>query len=279
MKKSAVVVLYNPEIDQVKKNIATYLSFVDKLFIIDNSDQSNEDSFSGISGKIQYLANLKNEGIAKVLNYAAKKSLAEGFDLLLTMDQDSFFEESMISRYFDNVEKIDWERLAMVGITPKSYADRDKLAQDSEPIYSEKPLIITSGSLLNLKLFEVLGGFNEKLFIDAVDYDYCLKSIVKGYRIGQFENIYLYHVGGEPKIVFGRKVALYSPERYYFIFRNHLYLWIKYFGHFPKLMAKNALVTVILSAVPNLIYSKKRISFLASIGRAIRDVFSILKCK
>ena len=34
---------------------------------------------------------------------------------------------------------------------------------------------MTSGNLLNLKIAEKIGDFEEKLFIDEVDHDYCYR--------------------------------------------------------------------------------------------------------
>src|SRR5437016_4565785 len=51
--------------------------------------------------------------------------------------------------------------------------------------------LITSGSIINLAART--GGFDEHLFIDMVDIEYCYKSIAAGYKIIQFKNILLEH--------------------------------------------------------------------------------------
>jgi rhamnosyltransferase len=96
--------------------------------------------------------------------------------------------------------------------------------------------MITSGMLLNLLLVEAIGWFDEQLFIDLVDYDYCIRAQQKGYFIIQFSNIHLYHEVGKEvyrssiKTLFlvKKKKDLHSPLRCYYMYRNMLYLEEKY---------------------------------------------------
>jgi rhamnosyltransferase len=278
MKKAGVIILYNPDIQDVRKNISSYINFLDKLYVFDNSSVSHSNEITDLSSKIEYTANLKNDGISLVLNLIANKAIAENYDALLTMDQDSFFSEQMISKYVSSANKLDWSKISMIGISPKDYTDHEQLENNMEEgIFNLTKLLITSGSFLNLKLFKVIGGFNEKLFIDCVDYDYCLKSILSGYQIGIISNIYLYHVGGTPQKLLGRNIALYSPERYYYIFRNHIYMWLKYSRHFPLLIIKNIFVNITLSIIPNLILTEKKLKFLSSLIKAIKDVPKVFR--
>jgi rhamnosyltransferase len=216
---------------------------------------------------------LKNNGISAVLNVAALKAIQNGNDILLTMDQDSFFSKEMINKYSSFVDSLNWSKTSVVGVAPKDYDNHVLLEKNLEPaILTPVQLLITSGSFLNLKLFSLVGGFDERLFIDWVDYDYCLRSILSGYSVCLASNIYLFHVGGTPYKFLGRKIALYSPDRYYYIFRNHLYMWRKYIKYFPKLIFKNILVNIFLSILPNIILSKNKVKFIVSLNRAVRDI-------
>lgn len=273
MKKAGVIILFNPNIKEIRKNILSYVAFLDKLYVIDNSSVSNEKDVVDISSKIQYVANLENQGISIVLNVAASKAIEENYDILLTMDQDSFFPEFMIRKYVNFVDELDWSNTSLIGASPKSNIDNQIIHSDTTLTSAE--LLITSGSFINLKLFNIIGGFNEKLFIDCVDYDYCLRSIIKGYSVGIASNIIFLHVGGEPRKFMGKKVAIYSPDRYYYIFRNHIFLWFKYIKYFPKLIVKNIIVNILISLLPNIILSKSKIKFISSLVRAVKDAPSI----
>ena len=56
--------------------------------------------------------------------------------------------------------------------------------------------LITSGSLINTSIFSEIGGYNEKLFIDEVDHEYCYRIKMLGYSVLQLENILLNHTLG-----------------------------------------------------------------------------------
>ena len=89
MKIPATVIWYNPD-DENIKNIRTYIDYVEKLYIIDNSKENNKklaDSLNNL--KTEYIYNDKNLGIAKALNLACEKAANDNFEWILTMDQDS----------------------------------------------------------------------------------------------------------------------------------------------------------------------------------------------
>ncbi|TEB40741.1 glycosyltransferase family 2 protein, partial [Flavobacterium circumlabens] len=68
------------------------------------------------------------------------------------------------------------------------------IKEDNEPI-----IVMTSGNIVNLKIHEKIGGFEEKLFIDYVDIEYCLKLKKEGYSIANLPNVLLQHELGDSK--------------------------------------------------------------------------------
>jgi rhamnosyltransferase len=44
-------------------------------------------------------------------------------------------------------------------------------------------MVMTSGCLTNLAIWDESGGFSDELFIDEVDHDYCLNVRRHGYRV------------------------------------------------------------------------------------------------
>ncbi|MFN2438727.1 MAG: hypothetical protein ABR503_05970, partial [Chitinophagaceae bacterium] len=102
MNIAGVVILYNPSNDVVS-NINSYLPYINKLYVVDNSENSALSMLqeTGVAEKVIYIHDGENKGIAERLNQVVEISLAEGFDWLLTMDQDSLFSYSSISSYFN----------------------------------------------------------------------------------------------------------------------------------------------------------------------------------
>ena len=58
---------------------------------------------------------------------------------------------------------------------------------------------ITSASLVPVSAWNDVGGFNEELFIDFVDHDFCAKLKEHGYRILQIGSVKLSHELGKGK--------------------------------------------------------------------------------
>lgn len=241
------VILYNPEKEDIA-NILTYVNHVKKLYVFDNTESnSNQDRFEGIEN-IAYFWDGVNKGLSVRLNEACQKAIDDNFDFLLTMDQDSSFLEKNIAVYFNQaLHYKEKDNVAVYGLEYK-YAHQ-KVAEDLICV-EKKDHVITSASLINLKLYDSIGGFDENLFIDGVDIDYCYAALVKGYEIIQFKNNYFKHSLGEPvkrRSIFTffllKKINnIHSPLRIYYMHRNRLYLEQKYKAKLPKVvigMVKN----------------------------------------
>ena len=73
-----------------------------------------------------------------------------------------------------------------------------------------------------------MGGFDEKLFIDQVDYDICLSMREKGYKIYEVGFIgFLHEIGEGKKKEFGKfqiKTWNHSPIRRYYGVRNAIWV-------------------------------------------------------
>ena len=260
---SGVVILYNPGSETVE-NILSYLTRLQKLYVIDNS--KNKSSISnGISmmENVNYLHDGQNEGMAKRLNQACKLAIEDGFEWLLTMDQDSFFSQENISAYTTCLEKLsNKEQIAMTGVEYLAKKDKGAVCK-----VKETTSLITSGSIVNLKLFEQIGGFDEALFIDQVDFEYCYRSISKGFKIIQYENIFLEHALGESSVHKSLKTfkstsrSLHSPVRLYYMSRNYFYIKSKYKQDFRAEV--EAIKKDLYNRIKNnLLYNKNRLSAL-----------------
>lgn len=212
---AGVVVLYNPNIIKVLNNLKSYLPYLDKLYVVDNSNASNEESFKDT--KIEYIFLNGNKGISYALKLGCLKAIEENFNYLLTMDQDSSFDGNF-EEYLDLIKSINMDNVALVA--PK-YISNEKVNIE------EVNMVITSGNIINLNLYKNIEGFNEDLFIDFVDFDLCYQFKEKGYSILQFNKILLKHELGDNirKKLFSKSflVTNHSPLRMYYMYRNMYY--------------------------------------------------------
>lgn len=236
MKLAGVVVLYNPE-DDVKDNIKTYIEKVDKLYVVDNSINSNNIDKLPKSKKIKYINNGDNLGIATALNIACKSAIEEGFDYILTMDQDSKFHDDNLDKLIKFIKE---NKEINIGILTPYHVIKTNVPRPKEEI--DFPLeVMTSGNILNLKAYQEVGGFKDWLFIDSVDIELCMNLRVHGYEIVRLNYSELDHNLGDSKIWdFKIKKIACSNHNYirrYFITRNTLYVHKLYKKHFPEYCA------------------------------------------
>jgi rhamnosyltransferase len=269
-----VVILYYPD-EAVVERIRTYHQPLQQLFIIDNSDKANRSLLKPLLNQqnITYLHDGSNEGMAKRLNQAATLARAAGFDWLLTMDQDSFFDQDVLQNYIDCAFALEYaDQVAMFGIEH----DKQLFKKDKQCSALETTFLITSGSIVNLSLWPIIGGFNEALFIDHVDEDYCFRSLLKGYKIIKLDSFLLQHAIGVPsfhrslKSLKATARSLHSPVRLYYMVRNFLYMRKQYSQQFKKEIGQFRR-NLFNRFKNNLLYNKKRVQVLLYILKGFRD--------
>ncbi|PZP51105.1 MAG: glycosyl transferase, partial [Pseudopedobacter saltans] len=189
-KLAGAVILYNPDIG-LWKRILTYLPHLERLYILDNSPKSNKHLFPNDLefSKCQYILNNENLGISEPLNIACERAIQDGFNWLLTMDQDSFYNDQSFIQYMNCIQN--FENRNNVGMFGSQYnlVNPDFLKCQ----FNEVEHLITSGSILNLAVFSQIGPFDKNLYIDGVDQEYSFRIIINNYKVIRFENISFQH--------------------------------------------------------------------------------------
>lgn len=233
VKIAAVVILYNPNNDIIK-NIRSYAGELDKLYIHDNSMKRNLD----IEHQICELPNTEydfageNQGLCIPFNRYYKKAIEEGMDWFITFDQDSIAGKDMINKMkaFAGSELCDKK----IGIIAPTVDDSNQGNIQKDNVYTYVDRVIQSGAMHRLDMMQKVGDYDENLFIDEVDFEYCARCRSKGYSIIKLNQAVLMHdcqdVDIERKFVEGKMVYInkYSPLRYYYRYRNALYCYEKY---------------------------------------------------
>lgn len=250
-KTIGMVVAYNIKLDVLKKNIDSYIGYVDKMLIIDNSE--NMDLKKIEKDNIVYISLGGNKGIGKALNVGAEYAIKSGYDFMLTMDQDSCFENNLVEEFKKNI----CEDVAIYA--PNYLIDRKKnkkIKKDSQVVY----WTMTSGNLLNLDAYRKIGGFREDFFIDAVDYEYCLRAKKHGFKVLQCNTARLHHNPGITKIkhflIFDYKYGYMNPIRFYYQIRNLLYVSDEYSSIRAKIIIYLKILKVILLFENKIVFLK-----------------------
>jgi rhamnosyltransferase len=270
----AVVVVYHPNWEDLCRNILSYPRGVEKIVVVANSPMDvAQQSFLKENG-IHLIQNPDNKGVATALNQAAALSLHEGFDWLLTMDQDSRFGPTKASA-LQQATHLAPPQTAAIGV---------ESLRTPEPVPRFVPVsfLLQSGTLFHLPTWKALGGFTESLFIDAVDHEYCLRAKKAGYRVFEYPSIQLIHQLGQtlklPKWLFifhshpKAGISYHSPARERFIFRNNAWLIRQYFWTFPT-WATRRIGYLSLRVIYALILLPEKGSRLKNIFSGVRESF------
>lgn len=177
MKIAAGIVLFNPEKARFEACIDALMLQVDKIYIFDNSD-----TFVNVvqSESIVYFTEHKNMGIAYALNRIMEAAQNDGFDWVITMDQDSIIPEGLVDAYKEAVD-----RTNEIGIVCPQVVDKRRAYMEVKTTPKEEyvEFCITSASCTSINAWEKVGRFDEWLFIDLVDNDFCKRLVVSGYKI------------------------------------------------------------------------------------------------
>lgn len=241
---AAGIVVYNPDHNRLIQCINHLEKQVACIIIYDNSTEK-ESNFD-FGDKVVYISNHKNDGVAHALNEIFKKAKSLGYKWLLTMDQDTIVPDDMVETFANFFNE------KGVGIICPQVIDKRRVylkIDDAKDEISNISFCITSASCTNIEIWDKLGGFDEFLFIDFVDNEYCKRLVLNGYKILRCNNIIIDQEFGKIQLKSPYWVKFYtrlssilnnknvaklsykkevSPLRVYYVHRNLLYLNKKY---------------------------------------------------
>ena len=224
-----LTVLYKPKEEYIR-NIKQFCKGVDCLLIIDNSPSSNEESVKKLGKEITVIylyQNGHNLGLCKAINIGMGELIKRGYRWGLYVDQDSKYCNDVLTIY----KKVIDSYAGTIGVIgPQHEFDRRRLKRRNG--YREKEWLMTSGCLFNLKVFDSIGGFDERIFLDGLDVEYCLRCKKMGYKVIQCrEAVVHHHPANTKEISLGSIKLKYGwdkPVRYYYKIRADVYMLHNY---------------------------------------------------
>jgi len=184
--------------------------------------------------KTTVVRNFRNEGIARGLNQGVEYARINGYEWLLTLDQDSEVDADYARAILSAAHESEslWSQRPTVGvIAPHQVIDASGVMNyptrivDAITVTEE---VIQSGSLWRVSALAQIGGFDEKLGIDAVDAAACLHLREAGYLVALTDTVELHHNLGDSRQVnlLGKTIMVtnHSPARRATMVRNRLRL-------------------------------------------------------
>jgi rhamnosyltransferase len=233
-----VFVTYNPRPAFVE-NILAVAAQVGYVVVVDNGSSGETEQYLReleTRPDCKVIRNHQNLGIAAALNLGVKFATEAGFDWVCTFDQDSRVCEEFFSKTLAAYQHAPHpEKIAI--ITPL-YVDREtginlrlRRGRGGEILTT-----LTSGSMMPSSVIRKLGLFDETLYIDAVDTEFCLRARQSGLLILQSPAVLLHSLGRTTyHRVFGIRFGTtnHSPGRHYYITRNRMRLLARYVADWP----------------------------------------------
>lgn len=280
-----LIITFNPE-PSLKNTIQYLKKQFNRIIIVDNASHgSGKDTLYSIESEhkthgvtIHY--NKDNYGISAALNQGFKIAQDNGFKWVVSFDQDSRPHDNYLDRGQDILSSFkNPEAVAM--ITPTLYEEKLQAIIPFNKIPKEKcsptRLAITSGAITRVDSFFNVNGYNESLFIDYVDFDFCFRLRHSGYTLLESNQLILNHQLGNTQkhdFFFTNFITTHHNEiRRYYITRNRLYMYKRYF-----LLETDWVIEDIMNFIKDvfkiLIAEKQKRAKIKSIYMGIRD-FSV----
>lgn len=225
-----VVVLYNPtkeqilHIDKIRRVEDDNYRF--NIIVVDNSTTINSPT---LQQNLFYISNGENKGIAYAQNVGIRQAKELKCDYVIFFDQDSEFSSDFIKNMILEYKRIKLHNNKIATLGPIIIDKHTELAYKNnigaDQSFSQVDTIISSGSVVEISSFDIIGEMEDKLFIDLVDHEWCWRAKSLGYACYQTSAVTINHkVGNCSKSLFGFPIIISSPIRYYYKYRNFLWL-------------------------------------------------------
>lgn len=240
---ASVTVTFNPDLGRLRRQIDALLAQVDQTFIVDNgSDATTRASIAGWEG-VRVVALEENRGVASGFNIGIRESRAWGADFVLLLDHDSIPSSDMVTRLVAGYRSAAATSLLPIAAVGPSIVDaRDdreypfirlgwlrnvhlRCTQGEGLVPCD--FLISSGALLAVDHVPAIGEFDDSLFIDSVDFEWCCRARSLGFALVGVCAARLDHwLGDERRQVVGdTALVVHSPQRLYYMTRNRLLLY------------------------------------------------------
>jgi len=236
----AVIVTYHPNPEMIQ-NMHGVLGQVQGLVVVDNGSSAEELGplrLASAAPGFELIENEQNLGIAEALNQGVRWAKRRGYLWVILLDQDSKITTGLVATMFATWRSHP-ERHKLVSVHPR-YVDPEsgeeamvRRASDGGPVTS-----MTSGALMPVWIFDKIGWFDSDFFIDEVDHEYCYRIRAAGYIIADSQTAILLHRVGNPErfsfLGFTCRPTNHSATRRYYMSRNRIVLYRRYFRIFPR---------------------------------------------
>lgn len=301
-KIASIIVLYYPDFKLIAKTVSTCLKSCDLVILVNNSHGKELDTnkeirvmneltnISTLNTNVHIIDRASNLGLSKAYNLAIEFANSRGVSHYLILDQDSEVNELVadnLRRTHAYLSQLNVKfLLGTKNVRPfLNFADKvantvnvrglKKIEINNVGIVAEVKLLINSGMFLEYSSFLEIERYNEKLFMDAVDIDFCFRAKKLGYKLFECEsNPILQNLNDKYNLtLLGINMRMNSAEREFHIIYDSILVARSNFKYF-FISSLWLLLTVLIQSFLTTIISKNRIKSLGLFIRAFIEIFS-----
>ena len=241
MTKCVIIVTYEPELNNLKR-LTECAQAAGFLPIISDNSEKHPVTKPQVAKGSQVICMGGNAGIAAAQNAGIRLAKKLGADVIGFFDQDSQADEKLLGKLE--------EALYMLGECVVSPLALEKGSLEEYPVQTlnrfgypkdvfvkgkkspqKVDLVISSGMMTFMSVFEKVGNYEEDFFIDFVDVEWCLrckKAKVPVYVIP--DAVLMHKIGNENVSVGEMNIVVHSAVRTYYKVRNSFLLFYKKAG-------------------------------------------------
>jgi rhamnosyltransferase len=222
-----------------------------------------------------------NSGIGHALNVGVARALAAGAAVIAFLDQDSKVDPGLLKRLAASIQPGIPEIVSPLCVDDRTDAALPSLRLSrhgmSTPVHradlsSRYPvdIVISSGTVATREVFDLAGTFDESLFIDFVDTEWCLRCRAKQIPIYVVPTAVMRHSIGSRQFRFGPlTILVHSSTRCYYQIRNSFLLLRK--RHVPLVFSVKQIIAIVSSRIVLLFGIENRTGYVKTYWSAVRD--------
>jgi len=289
---AALVVSYRPDESTILNLLQSLSSQVDYLILIDNGGGQNSALAAQAQGiALEYIELGSNLGLGHALNVGFKRAALLGVKYVATFDQDSAPSLKLIESLKAVHLNLEINGVNCAAVAPVFF-DRREAAKVYFPFYFEKngrinsatpencstevietDVLITSGMLVRTDVWVDGIRYDEGLFVDYTDTEWCFRARSKGHRLFGCLRVEMGHAPSDapPARIFGLSFFRYSPLRRYYYFRNTVRFCLA--PYVSRTWRRRLTMGLALRFFVNLLIDEKRFSSLKMMIRGMSDGF------
>ncbi|MDT8363232.1 MAG: glycosyltransferase family 2 protein [Nitrosomonas sp.] len=291
-----IVVTYNPDKSVLIASLAALLSQVQHIIVVDNDSVCDITEITQHLGKecvkrINLIELPYNGGLGKAFNIgiAAARDLNAVFVLL--MDQDSIPASDMVGKLHDGYWNLEKNGVPVGAVAPRyrigtsSELSRfvricrfglTRVPNDDNINCIRADFLISSGSLIAMRVLDQVGDMDAGLFIDHIDTEWCFRAQAKGFALYGASGAIMQHSLGDKQMHIWwwrwRNISFHQPFRYYYMFRNSMLLWQR--PYMPGAWKRADKLRILYMLIWFTLFSPNRMANLRMMLKGLKDGFN-----